>query len=1011
MGANVVSGYKQRLKGIQAYWRLCAFVGACVFVTDVRGQQHLYQFWQISIEQGLANNIVNEITQDHTGYTWIATSGGIQKFDGVNFVTFTTANSNLPSNDIQHLYCDDANILWFITPKGLCRYDGLLNDIIPVVTEGNFTNAFFFQDTENRVWINANGKFFKLDGFKSTWTIAEPLWAKIKTTPRLIVASGTSNKTWLATQSDLFCYDHTKQSLDNLLPTGNFRDFMAGETVKEITALQVVNGNYLLLAVSSATGKSYSFQLDIAENKWHNLEGQGKLPIRKFLTTREGATWALGENIMRAADHKWDDVSPVQEEYRLRFKSKDIFRTMSENRDGSLWIGTNNGIFIFTPQAQQFSYFANPFSTISPDPGSQERKGNIKITALNDSLLLLSRPTSTPIVTNANFQPVHAFTKLLSPIKQVTAVHKDINGVIWIASKYQLRQVDFTRHSSATLPLPKGVIISQMISDNNSGDIWLITNDGSILKLGANTEQFVHIAELSKHREFINGSVADAIFSGHGLTTLWLTFAHQVVRFETTDGDLQFFDLPRGVSTNQAADYDKEKLILATDEGLYFFSKESGNFSPVYFGKEQFNHAVAGVSIDIQKNIWASTKGNGLFRISASGKEARQYGSNEGVVYRGFSAATNIPVHVNRTAILTHDGILVFDPLHTPGPLFNPRVQITSFIVNEKEKLNALTDESAELKWNENNVRIGFSSMSYLYNDQTAFSFKLEGHDGEWTKAMKPEIVKYSNLSAGDYTFRVRCMATSGEVMSDETTLAFSIVAPFWDTLAFKLVIVTSIALGIFLVYYVRHVRRKNIQEIKNNISRDLHDHIGSSLSSISLMLNVAETKMQSNPQQSSALLKKIENTAQLTQENLHDIVWSIQNEKNSMGDIVDRMEEFYVSLFEGQAARIEFTVDPDVRDLNLDLQKRYNLYLLFKEIVNNGAKYSKATRVTTALRKKGNTVTLSYDDNGVGFCTDPAPEGNGLSNMKKRATLLGGSIDIQSTPGHGTQIELTFVK
>jgi ligand-binding sensor domain-containing protein/two-component sensor histidine kinase len=992
------------------YWRLCALVACLLFSSSLYGQSRLHQFWQINIEEGLVNNIVNAITQDQTGYTWIGTSGGLQKFDGMNFVTFNTANSNLPSNHIKGLYCDDANVMWIITPKGVCKYDVVRNDVNPVLTEGNFENAFFFLDAEDRLWISANGKFFNLDLFKATWALATPQWTPIPGECKFVAAHGSANNIWIATESELFSYDNGRQSLSNASLTVALKFALNGDGIKQITALRIDKHNHLLLALTSTSGKPHSFIFDLIEQKWNELKEPGNAPIHEFLTTVEGATWALGENIMQVSSHKWQRVEPAQAEYRSRFQSPNLFKTIYENRDGSLWIGTSNGIFIFTPQAQQFTYYHNPLSTLGTNKTGGDRITNTKIVSISDTLLMLAKTNSLPIIVNSNFQPVTSFKNLLTPLDVLSSIHKDNKGVIWASTDKKLFGIHFKEKQLTSYALPKGITVAQITSDKNTEDLWIAGADGRVMKFKTDSHRFLEVAQLKEPAEFNSSPVLDLLIENNS-STLWIILEHQIIELETEKGEHRSFKLPRGVRTNQVQEYDKERLLLATDEGLLFFDKKSEIFTPLYYGKEQFNYAVAGVSIDLQKNIWAATKGNGLFRISSSGKEARRFGTNEGVVYSGFGSARNVSLGVNRMAIVTPDGILVFDPLHAPGPLFNPRVQITSFIVNEKEQVNSIQSEPSSLKWNENNVRVGFSSMSYLYNDQTTFSFMLKGYDKDWTKVMQPEIVKYTNLPPGEYTFHVRCMATSGEVISDEATLSFSIVAPFWKTLIFKLAITTSLAIAIFLFYYVRHIRRKNIQEIKNKISRDLHDHIGSSLSSISLMLNVAETKMHSNPNQSSALLKKIENTAQLTQENLHDIVWSIQNEKNSMTDIVDRMEEFYVSLFEGQPARIEFEVDPAVRDLNLDLQKRYNLYLLFKEIVNNGAKYSKATRVSTAIRKQANTITLSYDDNGIGFCTDPAPEGNGLANMKQRAALLGGTIDIQSRPGHGTQIELTFSK
>jgi signal transduction histidine kinase len=196
------------------------------------------------------------------------------------------------------------------------------------------------------------------------------------------------------------------------------------------------------------------------------------------------------------------------------------------------------------------------------------------------------------------------------------------------------------------------------------------------------------------------------------------------------------------------------------------------------------------------------------------------------------------------------------------------------------------------------------------------------------------------------------------------------------------------------------------LQQIRMRISRDLHDDIGSTLSSINMISSMA---MQSHPKEkkAEALFQTISSASSQAMELMSDIVWSINPKNDRMEMIIIRMRQYASEILE--AAQIGFTLEMDEgsQHVSLPVEKRKDFYLIFKEAINNIAKYSRAKAVTIQIHVHNRILTLQISDTGVGFDPEVKYPGNGLKNMKARAAQLHGDFRIFSSPGEGTTILL----
>ncbi len=199
--------------------------------------------------------------------------------------------------------------------------------------------------------------------------------------------------------------------------------------------------------------------------------------------------------------------------------------------------------------------------------------------------------------------------------------------------------------------------------------------------------------------------------------------------------------------------------------------------------------------------------------------------------------------------------------------------------------------------------------------------------------------------------------------------------------------------------------RQMEIEKIRNQIARDLHDDMGSTLSSINIFSQLG-AKEESNPTLAKYFQRIGEHSSRMM-ENMADMVWSINPANDSFQKTVTKMKEFSSEILEPKNIGYRFTIDEQLHSVSLYSAKRKNLFLIFKEAINNAAKYSEGDFIEVVFQKKENELIMSVRDNGNGFDLTKNSAGNGLGNMKERAAAIGGSFHINSSQGSGVSIQV----
>jgi signal transduction histidine kinase len=199
--------------------------------------------------------------------------------------------------------------------------------------------------------------------------------------------------------------------------------------------------------------------------------------------------------------------------------------------------------------------------------------------------------------------------------------------------------------------------------------------------------------------------------------------------------------------------------------------------------------------------------------------------------------------------------------------------------------------------------------------------------------------------------------------------------------------------------------QQDQLLNVRSGIAKDLHDEIGSTLTSIKILSEVSHSNLQKDQQKASALLRKITEQSTQMQQGMSDIIWAITPENDKLENMLVRMREYASHTLEPKNIVASFQVDEKALSQSLDMQQRRDFFLIFKEAVNNAAKYSQASKVEIRIQRENSQLQLSVADNGIGFIAGNGFSSNGLKNMKARAGALKGRVTIQSEPGKGTKV------
>jgi signal transduction histidine kinase len=305
-------------------------------------------------------------------------------------------------------------------------------------------------------------------------------------------------------------------------------------------------------------------------------------------------------------------------------------------------------------------------------------------------------------------------------------------------------------------------------------------------------------------------------------------------------------------------------------------------------------------------------------------------------------------------------------------------------------------------------LRIEFAGLSFAPGESLRYQYQLTGVDHDWSPPGEQRSVVYGRLASGAYHFQVRAINSEGVTSAASAGIDFTVLPPVWLTWWFLSLATLAAGSSAYAAHRYRVRQLLAVERVRARIATDLHDDIGSSLSQIALLSELVRQRLTTSDPQVKQPLAEIAAVSGELVGAMSDIVWAINPRHDHIGDLAARMRRFSLEVLEARGIALQFRADAGQRHQRTSSDFRRQVYLIFKEAVNNVARHAECTQAMIELRIAYGRLEMHITDNGNGFEPDSAGDGNGLVNMRRRAADLQGSLALRSEPGYGTQLTLT---
>lgn len=575
--------------------------------------------------------------------------------------------------------------------------------------------------------------------------------------------------------------------------------------------------------------------------------------------------------------------------------------------------------------------------------------------------------------------------------------------------------------SRVGLPETQGVFEIWDIEPSRSveGAIWLGTSGGVVNLSGSEPAVYTTEHGLGDRRV---RSVSEHV-SKRGTSTLWVgTYSGGLARFR--NGSWKTLGTPEGLPSSRVYSAEvltvggKEQLWIGTggggiavldledeDAGFEILTADGSGLIP--------SDTVYQIFSDSKGRIYATTN-KGVARITPGGPEGfsgyRSYvfTTEDGLPDNECVSGASFIDSEGRVWVGTVSGAAVLDTGSEyiddkADPIYIRRVTVAGV---ERGPAAGM-----EIAYDENNLSFEYVMPSGFRESATRYRTQMVGLEAE-PSAWSPETRReFSFVPSGDFEFLVWARDSEGNV-SGPVGISFVVHPAWWQTwwaiALYFLATAAVVALIAFLVYRNRYNRLLEIEKVRTRIASDLHDDVGASLSKISIISEMLAHDGRGREEDEKRSLLKIADTSREVVGSMGDMVWSINPSKDNLQDTVQRMRRFASDLLAPKDIAFRFSAPDKNRTVKMDVDLRRQLYLVFKEAVNNAAKYSECSEVNVDLALDGAQLTLKIKDDGKGFDPAEANGGNGLSNMRMRMESVGGGLNVVSSEENGTLIEAT---
>ncbi|AIZ63132.1 hypothetical protein PK28_04490 [Hymenobacter sp. DG25B] len=994
-----------------------------------------FTFRSLTAAQGLSENSVYCLAQDQRGFLWLGTQDGLNRYDGSTFKVFRNDPQHigsLSSNFILALAVDARGGLWIGTGGGgLNRYDPITGKFRAFKHQegqpGTLTDDFVrtvFCDRSGSIWAGTEGGLHRYNPKTGRFQLFTHS-GSASTNPRInsirAIGQDARGRLWVGTGAGQVCHlDLQKQELVA---------YPEWSSASSITALHPDRAGMLWIGTEANGLRRVSLTGNQPMTTWRFEPGNSRSlrsnEVRALIEDPQERLWVGTTEGLHLLNRTTNDFTVYQQRPGNNYSlPNNTVQALFQDRNGLLWVGTDAGVSSFAPRPNAFvtvpvTAGPEPVWAVAEDAqrrlwAGTETQGVICYNPVTGQRQAYRHNAGRPQSLSEDF---------------VRALCFDAEGRLWIGTQRSgldclnpaTGSITHFRHQPAN-PQSLSDNAVRAISRANNGRLWVSTEGGLNLldpatghctifrhnprqpatSLGTN---YVRLAYQDRQRRLWVGT------GGGGLVLLDAATG-RCRPYRNIPGN------PRSLSSNFV------RCILQDRRGTLWIGTEGGGLNRLddpakglftTFREPQGlpNDVVYGMLEDERGNLWLSTN-LGIACFTPATQRFRTFDTRDGLLQDEFNAGSCLRGADGQLYFGGSNGLVSFRPATVPANTIAPPVVLTDFRkFNRPVPLDTSITERRTLRLGprDNFFSIGFAALNYQLPAKNRFEYRLHGFDEKWVEAGARQEATYTNLDPGTYTFQVRAANNDGVWNQQGAQLKIMVTPPWYQTWWFRVLASWAALAVLFLLYRMRVRQLLALERVRHHIARDLHDDMGSTLSSISILSQLARNHQHENrPDQAAALLDQIGDSSRRMLDSMDDIVWAINPAHDTMEAVTTRMRIFASEVLEARGLDFSFTATPEVQGLRLQMRARREFYLLFKEAINNLAKYARCRHATIHLDHQHHHLLLTVRDDGVGFDLQAPAQGggNGLANMQARAAALHGKLEIRTAPGQGTELRLS---
>jgi len=971
-------------------------------------------------DNDLPQNTVTAVLQTRRGYIWAGTYNGIAQFDGLRFNVFDSHNSkDMANSRVTSLHEDSRGDIWIGHDKGeVTRHsDGVFSTVKLSTEWGRTPIKDFVADERGDLWVlNQLGEALR---FRDQHIVKPP--------PLMAENPFVNPRVTMDAQHRAY-------------------------VVRNGVVMRFTSDGYMPMDFGDPSERPYYTGLAQARDETLWVAGEGKL--RKWMGTNWSAT---------LAPFSWADVSVT---------------TMLETSSGRLVVGTlERGLFIFDPTTGWF--FLNRTNGLPQDwvcSLTEDRERNLWV-GTSGGLALLRERKVTMYSPPDDWQgrPVYSITRAQdgsvwaategAGVYRFDGVNWQHYGVeeglanlfVWSVFEDSQRQIWAGTWGGGLFRLEKGRFVGQTnliaaadpvvaLKESPAGTMWIGTGAG-LARLQNNVlERFAQLGGVAAG----DVRVIEAATNGD----VWIgTQGSGLARWR--NGEFKTYQTKDGLAGNfilsLLCEPDGTLWIGTLDMGLCRL--KNGTFSTITMANRLPANTIYHMEDDQMGNLWFNSP-VGLFRVSksdldavADGQrktlEALAHGKAEGMTTlagTGGFTPSGFRSPDGQLWFSTARGIAVIAPKTARSNPVRPPVWIEDVVVDgQSVPITRPTAPSPTRSKNDSPARglvtlqpgrrqmdVQFTGLSFTSPERVQFKYRLEGLDPDWMPPSTRRRVTYSFLPPGNYLFHVIACNSDGLWSETGDTLAIAVLPHFWQTWWFKTFLIIGGALLIALIFFLESRRRlqrklerigreRELERERARIAQDIHDDLGASLTRIGMLSQSAVGDLD-DPPRATANLNQIYDTARDLTRAMDEIVWAVNPRHDTLESLTNYIARFAHDFLSAAQIRCRLDAPTRVPELTVRSEIRHNLFLAFKETLNNAVKHSGANEVRVTLELAPGGFKVLVVDNGAGFdpkksiaapASDRLVSGYGITGIQRRLEQVGGRVEIQSSTGEGTRVEL----